>query len=228
MTAPVSVLPVSVTADPDGTLSAPIGTVAIDQVSGAMYVNTDGATAWKVVHMALPKWASGRYYYLPNTGSISTSAAQGVGTMRMLPFYVPSRVTITKLGAEVTVIGDAGSKVRLGIYADDGTMRPGSLLLDAGTIAGDSATVQEITSLSLPLGPGLYWTAAAVQVVTVTQPTVRTATAVAWPNIDIGTSIPGAGTSTIGFFQTSVTGAFPSPCTPAAGPVSAPRMFCKT
>lgn len=103
----------------------------------------------------------------------STSAGLGVGTLRAAPMYVPRAVTLVRIGAEVTVIGDVGSKLRLGIYADNGNIYPGALRLDAGTIAGDSVAVQEIV-ISLLLEPGVYWLAGALQDVTVIQPTVRT------------------------------------------------------
>ncbi len=86
---------------------------------------------------------SGMYSY-PGCNT-STSNVLGVGTLRAFPVYVPVRTTLDRIGAEVaTLIGDVGSKIRLGIYADNGRIYPGALLLDAGTINGDSATVQEL------------------------------------------------------------------------------------
>lgn len=174
-----------------------------------------------------PSWAVGRYYFCPNTNSLSTSATLGNSTLRALAFYVPNTVSITKIGAEITSAGEAGSKLRLGIYSDDGTGRPGSLLVDAGQIAGDSATVQEITlATPLSIGPGWYWAAGAVQSAPSSQPTVRIASILSAPT-DVGTSIPSAGLGTYGWGATSISGAFPSTLT--VTPVStAPRIFVKT
>lgn len=174
-----------------------------------------------------PNWASGRYYFCPNTNSLSTSAALGNGTLRAVPFYVPNPVSITKVGSEITVVGEAGSKLRLGIYTDDGTGRPGTLVVDAGQIAGDSATVQEITlGTPVALGPGWYWAAAAVQSAPTTQPTVRIASIMTAPT-DVGTAIPTAGLGTYGWGSTGITGAFPATLT--VTPVStAARIFVKT
>lgn len=155
------------------------------------------------------RWVSGRYYFAPNTMSISTSATLGVGTLRAVPFWIPMQTTLSKLGAEVTIVGDAGSVIRLGLYADDGSTRPGALVVDGGTILGDSATLQEVT-ISTVVGPGIYWAAAVVQNVTVTQPTLRTATALLTPSIDIGSSIPTAGQTAVGWSVTGVSGALPA------------------
>lgn len=175
-----------------------------------------------------PGWTSGRYYFCPNTNSVSTSAALGNGTLRAVPFYVPNTIAITKVGSEITGAGDAGSKLRLGIYADDGTGRPSSLVVDAGQIAADSATVQEITlGTPVTLGPGWYWAAAAVQAVTVTQPTVRLASIMTAPT-DCGGTIPAAGQGTYGWGANGITGAFPSTLTPTAGISTAARIFVKT
>jgi len=175
-----------------------------------------------------PGWASGRYYFCPNTNSVSTSAALGNGTLRAVPFYVPNTVTLTKIGSEITIVGEAGSKLRLGIYADDGAGRPSTLVVDAGQIAGDSATVQEIT-LGTPvmMGPGWYWAAAAVQSAPTTQPTVRLASIMTAPT-DCGGTIPAAGQGTYGWGASSITGAFPATLTPTAGISTAARIFVKT
>ena len=178
-----------------------------------------------------PAWQSGRYYWLPN-GCRNTVNTLGVGTLRVCPFWVPNAITLNRLGGEVTLTGDAGSKIRLGIYNDDGTGRPGALVLDAGQIAGDSVAVQQLT-INQALASGLYWIGGAVQAVTVTQPTVRcnvpSAGASAtgyWPISDAGTAIPGAGATGIGFAQTGVTGALPGTFgTPSGLAGSVPALF---
>lgn len=153
-------------------------------------------------------WKSGKYSVAP--GTTQTLATLGNGNLRLYPFPVPyqgSAWTLTRIGAECTVIGDVGCTVRLGIYADDGSgVYPGALVLDAGTIDGHSATIQEIT-ISQALTPGaLYWIGGAVQGVTVTQPTMRCFLAPTWmiPQASIT-----ANSAAYGYNLSGVTGALP-------------------
>lgn len=153
---------------------------------------------------------AGRYIVPVGASTSSTSATLGIGTLRLSPWWLPRGLTVDRIGSEVTVIGDAGSKVRLGIYRDNGFAYPGALLLDAGQIAGDSATVQDLT-VSLALLPGLYWIGGAVQTVTTTQPTVRATSAPHHPVMMYGaTSLPGTNFAIGGYSQSAVTGALPS------------------
>jgi hypothetical protein len=67
------------------------------------------------------------------------------------------------VGIEITAAGEAGSHIRLGVYADDGSgYQPGALLTDAGQIDGTSATYQEL-SISVPVANQQIWTAVVVQ-----------------------------------------------------------------
>jgi hypothetical protein len=169
---------------------------------------------------------SGLYHRTVPAASLTTSATLGVGTLRLAPFDVPRAVTLTRIGAEITSAGDVGSKFRLGIYADDGTGYPGALTLDAGTIDGNSATVQEITINQL-LAAGRYWVGGVVQGVTVTQPTLRT---VSIATIDAGSaSLFTAAQTVYGFAQGSVTVALPSPSftVSVSGSGAMPAVFVK-
>lgn len=156
-----------------------------------------------------PPWVSGRYYFCPNTTSTTTGVATN-NRLRAVPFFVPGPVTISRIGAEVTAIGEAGSKVRLGIYADNGTGMPGQLVVDAGQIAGDSATVQELT-VSAAIGPGWYWAAGACQSAPTTPPTCRvTGNASYGVLIAYATSVPGTNAAATGLYVDSVSGALPT------------------
>lgn len=66
--------------------------------------------------------------------------------------------------------------IRLGIYNDNGTGYPNTLLLDAGVVTGDTNAVKEIT-ISQALPVGLYWLVAVAQGAPTTLPTVRISTA---------------------------------------------------
>jgi hypothetical protein len=172
---------------------------------------------------------TGKYYFTASPTAQATGTT-GSNVLRLLPWYVPAPVTIVRIGAEVTVIGDVGSKVRLGIYADSGVGYPGALVVDAGQILGDSATVQELT-ISTVLAPGLYWIGGAAQSVTTTQPTMRNV-ATSWvPPLlpQLGTTIPGSAAQTFGFLQNAVSGAlggtFTSTLTTSGTGI---RVFVKT
>ena len=76
--------------------------------------------------------------------------------------------------------------MRLGLWLDDGTGKPGALLLDAGQVAGDSVATPAVTGLSVAITAGsIVWMGVVVQSVVTTQPTIRTA---ATPNYPIFSS----------------------------------------
>lgn len=154
---------------------------------------------------------SGCYYQTTPSVAITTSASLSNGLLRVSAFIVPRVATLTRLGAEVTAVGDAGSTFRLGIYASDETGFPSALAVDAGTIAGDSVGVQEKT-ISLKLSPGLYWAGGAVQGVTVTQPTMRVIQGPTnGPMILTSGAVPAANLGpAIGWAAFSITGALPA------------------
>jgi hypothetical protein len=168
---------------------------------------------------------SGLYYF---TGSVSTTTGSSPnGQMRVSPFIIPNPVTLARIGAEVTTIGDAGSKLRLGIYADAGG-NPGALIVDAGQIAGDSVSVQELT-INVTLSPGVYWAAVVTQSVTTTAPNLRTVAN--WtPPVPIftGNTIPPAASAVYGLSMTGVTAALPGTFSNSGGAVGVmPRTFVK-
>jgi hypothetical protein len=170
----------------------------------------------------------GSYMFPASQHSTSTSAALGNGTLRLLPWIVSQRIVIDRVGADVGTVGEAGSKFRLGIYADTGFILPGALLLDAGQIAGDSATVQDAPAVSLALPPGLYWIGGAVQSAPTTQPTMRTVNQWA-PPVPISSSvIPTAGQILLGYSMTGVTGALPASFTGSTATTFAARPHVRT
>lgn len=177
-----------------------------------------------------PPLAAGQYFYPVSPFLTGTSATLGNGNLRLVPWVVTRATTIDRLAAEVTVVGDAASVLRLGIYSDNGAGLPSALLLDAGTIAGNSAAVQQVTISSTTLQPGVYWLGAVVQGVTTTQPTVRTISTSMNPAIAIplGNTLPSGGGAITGVVQTGVTGALPaSLASPVASGTAAPRVFAR-
>lgn len=171
------------------------------------------------------KTGSGLYYAVSPAGSVGTGTL-GTGTLRVLPFYVPNAVTLLAVVAEVTGAGDSGSTYLLGIWNDNGSGQPGTLLLSCGTIDGASATVQSV-SISQALSPGLYWIGGVTQNVTTTQPTLRT---VAAGSVNYGfafNATPTAGQVAVGYAATGVTGSLGNFTGNPGVSSSAPRIFVK-
>ena len=118
--------------------------------------------------------------------------------------------------------GDAASVFRIGIWNhDSATGKPGTLVLDAGSIStgtGNAGTVPsggtpgtyEIT-VSQALSPGVYWVGGVTQGVTSTQPTLRQTVGNIIPlYFPLGTSLPATGQTQVGWALTGVTGALGS------------------
>ena len=174
-----------------------------------------------------PAPVSGNYFYPLGSGATGTNTLPN-GFLYVVPWELGAATTLTRLGIDVSTVGEAGSKVRLGIYADTGNWYPGSLVLDAGQLLGDSATMQELT-ISQALTAGTYWLGAVGQSATTTPPTIRVAASYTprWP-IGVGTSLPGANATWASYVHTGVTAALPATFTStvAANP-RAPRFVAK-
>lgn len=152
---------------------------------------------------------SGRYY-TPD-GDTTTAGFSAAGDIRAAPFHLSVPSTLYRIGAMVTTIGDAGSKVRLGVYTDSGG-KPGALVVDAGQIAGDSAAAQEITlGTPLALAPGRYWLVAAGQTFSTTSPVMRSLATSGTEAVGAGSlsNAVGLASPLPGFSGSGVTGALP-------------------
>lgn len=144
---------------------------------------------------------------LEASGAITT-ADTGEGTFRAAPVFVPVTSTWDRISCEVAVVGSAGSLIRLGIYADDGSGLPGALILDAGTEDGTVLGAHHKV-ISQALTPGWYWVGAAIQGAAVTRPVMRS---IQGPYTLTGVT---TGLGSANFQRTavvgSVTGALPNP-----------------
>jgi hypothetical protein len=154
--------------------------------------------------------------YVEGETSVNTSATLGVSLLRAAPFPLSKPVVVTAIGAEYTVIGDVGSVFRMGIYADDGTGYPGALLVDAGSFPTDGVPGVVMNALAVPISlpSGIVWLAGAVQNVTTTQPTMRTGFARLFGAASL--TPPAAGAISIGYAQSSISGALPATFQPIA------------
>jgi hypothetical protein len=165
-------------------------------------------------------YTSGQYYFCNSTSSIATSGLTN-GTARVSPWLVTETITISALFISlVTASGDAGGKFRIGIW-NNTAGRPGTLVLDAGTISTASGTAAgnyEITGLSTTLTPGLYWVGGANQDSPTTAAALTCVGATSLFTGPLGTSMPTANVAWAGY-QFSQTGAFD-----AGGPPSTPTL----
>ena len=99
-----------------------------------------------------------RWYSTNITNALlTTHPSTSKDIIRAVPFIVSKPITLDRIGMAITASGTAASVLRLGIY-DDVNGVPTNLILDAGTIAADSATDQTIT-INQILTPGLYYLA---------------------------------------------------------------------
>lgn len=77
-------------------------------------------------------------------GGTSTSTALTFGTNRLAPIIIPNTILVSHIGAEVlATVGSDGNRLRLALYADNGSGYPGALLKDAGHVASNFAQVFE-------------------------------------------------------------------------------------
>jgi hypothetical protein len=95
-----------------------------------------------------------RYHIFP-VGA-NTTLTLTVNYLYAVPFFTPVPRTVTKMAIHVTtaVAGNA----RLGIYQDNGSIYPGSLVIDAGTVDTSTTGLKEITGLNISFSANtLYW-----------------------------------------------------------------------
>lgn len=145
--------------------------------------------------------------WITTTGGSTSSGQPANGRFYASPIALTSGVTATSLAINVNTAGSAGSVMRLGIYADDGTTTPSTLILDAGTVDTSTSGSKSIT-INQTLPAGVYWLVSVSQGSATTQPTLST----------IGGNTPGLALSNNGMSNgaaalsadSSTTGALPA------------------
>jgi hypothetical protein len=243
---PLRIIDAARTAQTNAITITPASTDKIDggSAGASITLTTAGAPKTLIAQPGLPGWLSAdassssggashgyqsTHYYFPNSQqATSTSAALGYGTLRVTPFTVNSAVTISKLHAEYTVAGDAASVIRMGIWQDNGSGQPGVLIVEAATTPSTGGTPGSVeANASATLSPGTVYYIGGVVQGSGTQPTVRTVSAGAMPDvvqITQGASLPAAGSVAVAFNQAAVTGALPNPFGTANPTAAAPRV----
>jgi hypothetical protein len=98
-----------------------------------------------------------RYTAMDQAVALGTA---GVGAaanaLRVLPFIPPMDITADRICCNCTTLY-SGGKIRLGIYADNGSLYPGARLIDSGDIACDAAGFKDVTISQALAGGTLYW-----------------------------------------------------------------------
>lgn len=131
-------------------------------VGQVLMVTGSGATAYRRQNVWGIANRSGDYsVVIP--GALNTSTTVTASSLRVCPFWSFGG-TIDRIAINVTGAGTSGATYRIGIYLPDSgnPFLPGSLLLDAGTVAVDSTGFKEAT-VSQALDIGLYWIGGATQ-----------------------------------------------------------------
>lgn len=96
--------------------------------------------------------------YLTGPGG-RAPVTKAVNSLELAPFE--AGVTQWIAGVAINVI-TAGNAYRIGVYADDGTGRPGALVIDLGQVSVSSTGVKMIAQ-GFTLPRGLWWIGGAAQ-----------------------------------------------------------------
>jgi hypothetical protein len=135
-----------------GTPTAPTATAGTN--------TTQLATTAFVQSAATPgfSYKSGYYYDTKNaTVANGSGVLQTNNDLFFHSYQVTSAITIQSLSINVSSAAASSSTIaRLGIYTDNGSGSPQTLILDAGTVQLNSTGIKTIT-VSQSLAKGIYW-----------------------------------------------------------------------
>jgi hypothetical protein len=173
---------------------------------------TNFDTAWGDRQPPSPtSFDNDRWVGVPTT-AVAAGLIQENNTLNGSLVYLPAG-TITDIGINVTVAGSSGSVIRLGVYS--ASRQAGTLVWDAGTVDGTSATAQSIGSGTTVIAAGWYALVAVSQGSPATRPTVTRNTGNAPFTAATQTALAPAVAfpSGTGVYVFAVTGALPSTLT---------------
>lgn len=158
-------------------------------------------------------------YYTTNFGSPQWNAGAGgdaLNDLVCLPVWLEAG-TIDRLAQQQFSAGAASEVFRMGIYNDNGSGKPGTLLVDGGTIDLSTASGVKTVTVNQAVSKGLYWLAGVRQGAKTTTLLVASTGAtnghpiVPW-NIGSGSLYDGGP----GWLQASVSGSLPATFTGSA------------
>ena len=104
---------------------------------------------------------TGRYFGSFLTGgAVTTQALASANSLRTFPFFVPKTMKFDRIAIRVSTAATGTTpRIRLGIYEDkgDGSVYPGTLVLDAGEVAVNTTGLKELVIDLTLRGGKLYW-----------------------------------------------------------------------
>lgn len=160
------------------------------------------ATSLGVANVRSGDWLS----FCHGATSPAAPRAQGQEYCQFVRF--PFNVTLDRIATFVQTGGSTGAVVRLGIR-NDNNGRPGTVLVDAGTAAAETnSSFPTITINQTLLANTTYWLSATAQGTPTTGAITRIPVNVWLPGIVGQTGL--SSVTSIGYWQSGVTGALPS------------------
>jgi hypothetical protein len=183
------------------TINTNYGYLQLYSTGASWSVDANSSSSSAAAGSALPVFSRSGLYYAANSPTVTTSTTT-LSSLRLQAIAISRAVTVDRIGVEVTT-GVATSVTRMGIYQDDGTGYPSTLILDAGTIDASTNGYKEIT-ISQALAAGNYWIGAVNQVADATM-RVNTGAVSA-----VGLIAPGTLTNASAYVMGGVTAGLPS------------------
>ncbi len=103
---------------------------------------------------AVGEYTTGMYNHLQAVGATASA-----NRLYAIPCVLPVRSSYSDISVHVDV-GNAGASARMGVYADNGSLRPGALIEDVGVFAPTAAAFHDVSfAADLALGTGIVWLA---------------------------------------------------------------------
>jgi hypothetical protein len=103
-------------------------------------------------------------YYGPKGASVTTRGFN-LHDLVCVPWTIREQIVIDRIAVDVSTAGSSGAVIRIGIYnTDPSTGEPGTVFLDAGTVAVDTTGQKAIVlSPTVTIPAGTYFVAASAQ-----------------------------------------------------------------
>lgn len=129
----------------------------------------EGNTSTLAAGKAITSTMRANGYLFGQANGAANASGISLNSASASPCFVSKATTVDRITLYITTGGSAGAVIRLGIYADNGSMWPGALVVDAGTIpTTSSGSTQELTISTSLSTAGVYWLVAKQEVATCT------------------------------------------------------------
>jgi hypothetical protein len=150
----------------DNTQGYAVGSIGIVTGPGDTYICRDastGAAKWvRIANSEHFDYIANNYVLLGRSASLIAGPAMGTGTIRLNPFILRQRCTISQLGVRISTLAASGN-IQCALYnAVATTLLPGTLIDKTASVSttSNNVTVAGALGASQQLEPGLYWSAA--------------------------------------------------------------------